>query len=53
MALGNVILGLTFPTMVVPSLPEMIKQGKEIFPNDAETVNDLASGIFNAGLGIG
>jgi hypothetical protein len=53
MALGNIVMGLAYPAMLVPSLPEMIKQGRVAFPNEADDVNDLASGIFNSGLGVG
>lgn len=38
---------------LIPSLPEMIRQGKEKYPRQQDKVSDLAAGVFNSLLGFG
>lgn len=51
--LGQLILGFGMSGSLIPSLPEMIRQGKEKYPRQQEKVSDLAAGVFNSLLGFG
>lgn len=38
---------------MVPSIPEFMSIGKEIYPNHQEIVGDMAAGLFNAAYSAG
>ena len=53
MAVGQFLIGVVNPFLLVPSLPEMIESALIRFPDQESQVNDLSSGIFNSFLGLG
>ena len=53
MVIGQAIVGLLSPMMLIPILPEMVEAATIIYPRHKETINDLSAGIFNAFLGFG
>ena len=53
MAVGQFLIGVVSPFLLVPSLPEMIESALIRFPDQESQVNDLSSGIFNSFLGLG
>lgn len=44
-------MGVAFS--MVPSIPEFMSVGKEIYPEHNESVGDMASGLFNAAYSAG
>ena len=51
---GQALSGIFIACLVIPVLPEMIISARKRFPRrQAQKVNTLASGLFNASLGIG
>lgn len=53
MVLGQAMVGLLSPLMLIPILPEMVEAAILAHPHQKETINDLSAGIFNAFLGLG
>lgn len=51
--LGLCIMGIGCAFSLVPSIPEFINIGSEIYPNDKEGVGDMASGLFNSAYSAG
>lgn len=53
--LGLVLVGLGFSSILVPIFPEMLEAVEEKHPQylNSNELNDVASGIFNASMGIG
>ena len=53
MVLGQAMVGLLSPFMLIPILPEMVEAAALEHPQQREAINDLSAGIFNAFLGLG
>jgi hypothetical protein len=53
MALGQALVGLLSPMMLIPILPEMVEAAIDYYPGQRDTINDQAAGVFNAFLGLG
>lgn len=51
--LGLCIVGVGAALSLVPSIPEFINIGSEIYPEDKEGVGDMASGLFNSSYSAG
>lgn len=52
--LGQALSGIFIACLTIPILPEMIIASRLKYPRkEAQRVNTLASGLFNAALGIG
>jgi predicted MFS family arabinose efflux permease len=52
MTLGQAMVGLLSPLMLIPILPELVEAAESRYPGD-KSINNLAAGVFNAFLGIG
>ena len=53
MGIGQALVGVFIPYMLIPGLPEMVDSSIPLFPGQENETNDLSSGIFNAFLGLG
>ena len=54
MGIGQALVGIFIPYMLIPALPEMVDSSLALYSKeDEEEVNDLSSGIFCAFMGIG
>ena len=53
MGIGQALVGLFIPYMLIPALPEMVDYSLPLYPGQERETNDLSSGIFGAFLGIG
>ena len=51
--LGLCIMGIGCAFSLVPSIPEFINIGSDIYPDDQEGVGDMASGLFNSSYSAG
>jgi len=51
--MGLCIMGVGAAFCLVPSIPEFINLGSEIYPDDKEGVGDMASGLFNSAYSAG
>ena len=47
------MIGIFTAIMIVPGLPEMVESMIPLYPGQEREVNETASGIFNAFLGLG
>ena len=53
MAIGQGLVGVFIPYLLIPGLPEMVDSTLPLYPGQEREVNDLSSGVFAAFLGIG
>ena len=51
--ISQFFLGSSLCFIFIPFIPEMNKLGARIYPDDKESVSDMASGLFSAGITIG
>ena len=53
MIIGQVLIGIANPFLMVPTLPEMIDSVMHKFPDQDSQVTYISSGVFNSFLGFG
>lgn len=53
MGIGQAVLGITYAMVMVPSLPEMLEGGMQIYADSESSINRLCPGIFSSCLGLG
>ena len=53
MGIGQAVLGITYAMVMVPSLPEMLEGGMQIYPDNESSINRLCPGIFSSCFGLG
>lgn len=51
--IGLCVMGVGCAFTLVPSIPEFINIGSNIYPDDSEGVGDMASGLFQSAYSVG